>query len=826
LVRSEFLKAKLVAFCLLAIALTGPGFRSVSKLRAQPRADLKKESSDRLWRVALLDGNNLYAAGRYADAAKTFDEISGRAALSHNLRISASARADVGAVQFTTYQYRAALASFLSARHLAEASGDAATLAMIDANLASLYTEMGDYDEAARWMQGVLGRMNGKEARAHLAQVQIQLGTLRFRQKRRPEALVLFRQGIAAAATAGDWNLYSIGWNRVGEEYMKAGFLDLAEGPLLEAYRVRKLRNLPLDTSYRNLGRLRLEQGDLQGASVLLDRAIELSGRANGPIPAWYAYHYRGCLRLAQGRTRDALADLRVAVRLARAWRWSAPPDDAMRRGAEGWLDMVYSALTDAGNRLYMKTRDPELMRETFEAVEENRANSLRVLVEGRGDAAADLQPAYWDAASILQRAEVTALRSPTPASEEAVRSARANVVQIEASSTSGSPVAAEDLLRSVRASLDRDTAVISFHVGDGVSWMWAVDANGIALYPLPPRGTLKPLITAAAAAIRDGDGASTAGATLYKTLFSSLAPRFQHKSRWLLALDDALFDVPFAALPVPSQGRSAKAQFLVERRITEIIPSVAYWLAWGNSPAPQREAGQSARLFLGIGDPIYNSADARLPKPARGAKRASPLELLAAPLSPLALPLPRLVASAAELEACARAWNGNQVLLEGSNASRIALEEQLRRHPDVLHFATHFVPSGGAEPQTTIALSLTDEGVVDSLRPAEIARWRIGAQLVVLSGCNSAAGAVLPGTGLLGLNRAWLAAGAHSVISSHWAVPDESGSLFASLYRNFSAGGVSAAQALRAAQLEMLRSADWRARPRYWGAYFAMGKE
>jgi tetratricopeptide (TPR) repeat protein len=428
------LRVKLAALCLLAVFLAGPGHRSVPKLRAQPLPDRK---SDGLWRAALIEGSKLYSSGRYADAVKEFDEIANRAALAHNLNISASARADVGAVQFTTYQYRAALGSFLNARRLAESAGGANVLAMIDANLASLYTEMGDYDEGARWIQGVLGRMNGTEARQHFAQVQIQFGTLRSRQNRMPEALALFRQGIEAAARAGDWGLYSIGWNRIGEEYMKAGHLDLAEGPLLEAYRVRKLRNLPLDTSYRNLGRLRLEQGDLQGAAVLLDRAIGLAALPNGPIPAWYAYHYRGRLRFAQGRTREALADLRVAVRLARAWRWSAPPNDAMRIGAEGWLDMVYSALADAGNQLYMETHDPALIRETFEAVEENRANSLRVLAEGRKDAAANLPPDYWDAASILQRAEVTALRSSSPASEEAARSARARVAQIEASSTS-----------------------------------------------------------------------------------------------------------------------------------------------------------------------------------------------------------------------------------------------------------------------------------------------------------------------------------------------------------------------------------------------------
>ncbi len=586
---------------------------------------------------------------------------------------------------------------------------------------------------------------------------------------------------------------------------------------------MRSLRDLPLETSYRNLGRLRLEQGDLRTASVLLDRAVERSAQPNGPIPAWDAYHYRGRVRIAQGRLRDGLADLRVAIRLARAWRWSAPPDDGMRVGAEGWIDLVHSALIEAGNRLYIETGDAALIRETFEAAEENRANSLRALVEERGNAAAPLPASYWEALLGLQRAEVADLRHSTPVSEEAVRGARAQVAQIEAASGAGSaggtlPLS-EDLLRRARGALDRDSAIIGFHLGDQSSWMWAMDADGIALYRLAAGDALQPLIENASRAIRqDDDNAVSAGAALYQALFGSLAPRFLGKSRWLLALDGQLFDVPFAALPVPSEDGSPRQRFMIERRVVQVIPSVAYWLARGNPPA-RREAA----LFLGVGDPIYNSADPRLPRKAGDARRQpSPLDVSAA----LAPPLPRLVASAAELKACARAWQGDRVLLEGAAASPNAIEDQFGRHPDVLHFATHFVSSADPDAQAGIALSLTPTGAAGVLEPSEIARWHIDAQLVVLSGCHSAAGAVLPGTGLLGLNRAWLAAGARNVIGSHWAVPDENGSLFAALYRNLSARGLSATGALRAAQLEMLHSGGWRAHPQYWGAYFAMGKD
>ena len=105
------------------------------------------------------------------------------------------------------------------------------------------------------------------------------------------------------------------------------------------------------------------------------------------------------------------------------------------------------------------------------------------------------------------------------------------------------------------------------------------------------------------------------------------------------------------------------------------------------------------------------------------------------------------------------------------------------------------------------------------------ISRTRLGAGLVVLSGCHSGEGEALPGTGLVGLTRAWLTAGARAVIASNWSTPDASGALFGALYRHLRAHpDVAPSTALRAAQLEMMRSGGWQSNPRYWGAYFAVG--
>jgi tetratricopeptide (TPR) repeat protein len=818
--------AEILACCLLVFPLVGTVSRSGPRAKTQSLASNNEASLRRAPFDALLrEASGLYQAGRYHEALQQFDAARVAAIKAGLPRQAARALGNIGGCQFALHQYRAALQSFLEAHRQAEVANDPSAAAIFDVNIASLYSELGELDAASEWIQGTIKRLS-EEDRTFMPQILIQLATLRARQDRMPEARRLFNQGIDAADRAADLSLYANGLNRLGEEYLKRGELGRAEAPLLEAYRVRKLNHLALDVSYRSLGRLRLEQGDLASAAVLLDRAVELSALPQGWIPTWDIYHYRGRVRLAQGRLRDAMSDLRVAVRLARVWRWNAPPDDASRMGTEGWLELVHSALVEAGNRLYLETGDTLLTAETFEAAEENRASSLRaVLSRGRTADPSGLPPGYWETLARLQRAEVQALRKQDAESQDTVASVRAELVRMEVALGPAVAPLPSSLVERTRQALDGDSALLSFQLGDSISWLWALDRQGLALYALPARAAIESQAQAAAQAIReDAVPAGDAPAQLWRTLFAQLAPRFHHKTRWLVALNRGStltdsqvrftaggipFEAPLAALQDSSRQPPA---YLVERHVIETIPGAGYWVE-----AKSRTRDVPAPVFVGVGDPIYNTADPRLPSLSKGP----------GPASKPALVLPRLVGSGAEIDACSQNWHGERVLLKGAGASRAGLAEQLHRNPAVVHLATHVLESSERPSYGLIALSLTARRESELLPPYEIAGWRINAGLVVLSGCDSGQGVRLPGTGLLGLTRAWLMAGARSVISSNWATPDESGALFGALYRNLSEGrGGSPAAALRAAQLEMIRSGGWRAKPSYWGAYFVIGSQ
>jgi CHAT domain-containing protein len=114
------------------------------------------------------------------------------------------------------------------------------------------------------------------------------------------------------------------------------------------------------------------------------------------------------------------------------------------------------------------------------------------------------------------------------------------------------------------------------------------------------------------------------------------------------------------------------------------------------------------------------------------------------------------------------------------------------------------------------------DDGL---LRLSDIYSLRLGADLVVLSACQTALGQEIRGEGLIGLTRGFMYAGAARVLASLWSVDDRATSLLMErFYRHMISGGLSPAEALRQAQVEMSRDPSWGS-PYYWAGFSLQGE-
>jgi CHAT domain-containing protein len=191
----------------------------------------------------------------------------------------------------------------------------------------------------------------------------------------------------------------------------------------------------------------------------------------------------------------------------------------------------------------------------------------------------------------------------------------------------------------------------------------------------------------------------------------------------------------------------------------------------------------------------------------------------------------PRLMGSRREVENCANIWRANgypSIVLDGAAATRQNLAQALHNNPSVLHMATHILFPPSEASLGLVALSLQAGNQVEFLSATETASMRAKLGLVVLDGCSSGHGAILPGAGLMGLTRAWLVAGARAVISTRWPADDqESGGLFVSLYRLYflqrARHPLSFGTLLQEAQLEELLAGGRRADPAHWASYFCV---
>ena len=97
------------------------------------------------------------------------------------------------------------------------------------------------------------------------------------------------------------------------------------------------------------------------------------------------------------------------------------------------------------------------------------------------------------------------------------------------------------------------------------------------------------------------------------------------------------------------------------------------------------------------------------------------------------------------------------------------------------------------------------------------------GARLAVLSACDTGRGTVKPGQGVYGLRRAFMVAGAETVVMSLWKVRDDSTHLLMeAYYRNLLAG-----QGRASALHEAMRTVRaTRPHPHDWAPFIALGSD
>ena len=361
---------------------------------------------------------------------------------------------------------------------------------------------------------------------------------------------------------------------------------------------------------------------------------------------------------------------------------------------------------------------------------------------------------------------------------------------------------------------------------------------------------------------------------SLYRDVFAPIAATVAGRQKVLVVADGPLQTIPFELfvtqyaeperatferIQEQSDG-SAERPFLAEYATLSYLGRQHHF-----AYLPSLAALASQRLYpkakalskfelVAFADPLFNP-DSTRSMAGETIKALSQLHVGFGRTLGGAPAIPRLAETADEAKEIARVLGGATELHVGENAQeRIAKSGDLRSARFVL-FATHgflggeFVPSdlpveegearrpvSQSSAQPALALTLVGDlkGEDGLLTMKEVIEdIELNADLVALSACNTAGESAQAnnGEGFAGLTRAFMYAGARSLLVSHWSVDSFSTqALMTATFRNIKAGMPSLA-AVNDAQAGLLKGgytqAQYhfsRAHPFFWAAFVYVG--
>jgi CHAT domain-containing protein len=297
--------------------------------------------------------------------------------------------------------------------------------------------------------------------------------------------------------------------------------------------------------------------------------------------------------------------------------------------------------------------------------------------------------------------------------------------------------------------------------------------------------------------------------ADLYSVLLEPVIGQETPK-RLIIVPDGKLNLLPFDAL------RDSEGRFVLESRVVTYAPSATVLSLLRES----RSADRATRNFLGVGGVVYSS-------PGEDGSTGGPQKAnsIADFFGLDAVRFPDLPGSTQEVVEAARITRGSNQLLLHRDASEAAFKALPLADFRIIHLAVHGLANTAFPDRAALVLSTAPSSGEDGLLQArEIRDLSLHAELVTLSACDTGTGKLLGQEGIASLERAFLLAGAKSVIASLWPADDTfTIALMRRMYQHLVDGDDKGA-ALRQAKLDLLKEFGDQALPIYWAGFTLVG--
>jgi CHAT domain-containing protein/tetratricopeptide (TPR) repeat protein len=693
-------------------------------------------------------------------------------------------------------------------------------------NIGELYKSLGDYSDALFYDRESFDMAHRFHDPAEKMRNLINLADVHTRMKQPLQAACLLQNALALDAQAKypPWKAAALMLR--GELYRSGRQPQLAI-PLVEAaleiFRGQGDAENTAD-AMGALGGCYLSAGDRGRASNLFAQALEAASKCKNPQLVIAAHS--GLAQVAWGKQdfEGSLAHLRAAADLVESLRPSAPVAELQSSFTQqNWK--VYQDAVEVLRALHQRKPNVGFDREAFRYAEMGRARAfLDAMAASKSDLdkvlTAEQRQRHKYLSAALTRALSAQLEHDTAANRKLLQKAQLALtqwsVEIPVENASYRQIQFQEPNDAGQTQVDlagSGAAMLEYMLGDRSSVVWVITADRVKMIALPARSEIEAAVRAFRAAAENREqpaGSESAARRLYRLLLAPAIPVIGDSRRLIIVPDGILYYLPFEAL-------LDRSRHVLEDFTIAYSPSTtAYSLMRREKREQPRTPG---RALLAFGDPQFRVGSPRPsddgPALVRSIYRSG------------GFTFPPLPNSRTEVTGIAKLFSPDQQKTYlGANATKSALFSEKLGSYRCLHFATHAMLDERTPAQCGIALtpdgSKSDDGI---LRVNEIIDMKLNADMVVLSTCQSGLGQLVRGEGMIGLTRAFLYAGAHSVVVSLWKVDDLATARFMQKFYKHLRDGADIPTALRQAKLDMLGSGIPGYRnPYFWAPFVVTG--
>ena len=292
----------------------------------------------------------------------------------------------------------------------------------------------------------------------------------------------------------------------------------------------------------------------------------------------------------------------------------------------------------------------------------------------------------------------------------------------------------------------------------------------------------------------------------LYDLLFGTARAQLSGKTTLLIAPDDALWQLPFAAL------QPLDSRYLIEDQAIAYAPSLAAFIEM-NTQRDQAKPAKRSPTLLALGNPAISKRTSDQTRMLSDRETA---------------PLPE---SENEVRSLERLYTGGRARTYLADQASESLFRQEAGKATVIHLAAPAMILDANPLYSYVALSqpegnLNEDGLVDV---KEILKLRLNAEVLVLSSSEVSRDRYATGGGLSSLSWSLLIAGCPSVVVGRWHTASPATTeLMLEFHRGLQAPQTTRAPATKAKHLQralvrMLRSAQFK-HPFYWAGFSLVG--